>query len=135
MNRILIVCAVAVSLLSCGHRLVGADGDEAINAVAPVAKKAKRMPFYGTVKAVDVEAMTFTLVGKANDRLFLVTDSTRVHDAGELCKLGDVVIGRKVGGVATQNPEGKWEATTLNLGVKQQRGESPKKEGGESSEE
>ncbi len=135
MNRILIVCAVAFSLLSCGHRLVGADGDETIAAVAPATKKAKRMPFYGTVKSVDVDAMTFTLVGKAKDRLFLVTDGTRVHDAGEVCTLGDVVVGRKVGGVATQNPEGKWEATTLNLGVKQGRGSSSKQEETTNSEE
>jgi hypothetical protein len=134
MNRILIVCAIAFSLLSGGQRLVGADADPGVGEVAPATKKAKRMPFYGTVKAVDVEAMTFTLVGKSKDRLFLVTDTTRVHDAGEVCQLGDVVVGRKVGGVATQNPEGKWEVTTLNLGVKQQRGSSAKKVDGESSD-
>jgi hypothetical protein len=79
------------------------------------------MPFYGSVKAVDLKAKTFTLAGKEKDRVFVITDTTRIHDSGEARELADVQVGRKVGGLAKANAAGKWEVATLNLGVKQER--------------
>ena len=121
MKRILITVAITVSLLSGGFITRAADETSSKPVATDAAKKPKQMPFYGSVKAVDLKAKTLTLVGKEKDRVFLVTDSTRIHDSGANKKLEDVQVGRKVGGLAKANASGKWEVATLNLGVKQQR--------------
>jgi hypothetical protein len=121
MKRILIACVLTIGLLSSGFMLQAADGESAKPTSTEVAKKAKRMPFYGSVKAIDIKAKTLTLVGKEKDRVFYVTESTRIHDSGTVKKLSDVKVGRKVGGLAKATAAGKWEVATLNLGVKQQR--------------
>jgi hypothetical protein len=135
MKRILIACVLTVSLLSSGLILRAADGASSKPKSAAVSEKPKRMPFYGSVKAVDLKAKTLTLKGKEKDRVFLVTKTTRIHNSGTTKKLTDVKVGRKVGGLAKANATGKWEVATLNLGVKQQRTSSKRTTTKDQSEE
>jgi len=121
MKRILIASVLTVTLLSSGLILRAADDAASPPKSAAVSQKPKQMPFYGSVKKVDLKANILTLAGKEKDRVFLVTKTTRIHDSGTAKKLADVKVGRKVGGLAKANGAGKWEVATLNLGVKQER--------------
>lgn len=125
MKRILTACILTVGLLSGGLVMRAADGTATeIQPGVPQPEKGKRMPFYGVVKKVDEKARTLTLVGKEKDRVFRITDATRIHDSGTAKTLKDVRVGRKVGGSAKSSPSGEWEIATLNLGVKQNRSSS-----------
>ena len=121
MKHLLIACLLTVSLVAGAQRLAAADATPSPTPAGPNAPRAKAMPFYGQVKAVDKAAQTLTLVGKEKDRVFRINQATKIHDAGEPKKLEDVKVGRHVGGRAEANGEGEWVITTLNLGVKQGR--------------
>jgi hypothetical protein len=119
MKRLIIATLLTSVLFTTGQFVRAADEVPAVSETPKVTNRAKQMPFYGTVKAVDEEKKTFTLVGKEKDRVFKVTESTRIHKSGEPMKLVDIKIGQRVGGLAKAAVDGEWEVATLNLGVKQ----------------
>jgi len=121
MKHHIIACLLTLTLVAGAQRLAAADATTTPAPAGTTTQRAKAMPFYGQVKAVDKTALTLTLVGKEKDRVLRLNAATKIHDAGEPRKLEDVKTGRHVGGRAEANPDGEWVITTLNLGVKQGR--------------
>ncbi len=87
------------------------------------AKKAvalRRLPFQGTVAAVDVRAKTFTIKtkdGKAH--LHLLADYATVEKAtGHPATIQDVQVGDLVRGTRTKLEENRWEVIKLIIGPK-----------------
>jgi hypothetical protein len=97
----------------------GAEDSKDKSAQAPrPAGKPRQMPFRGKVSAVDKSAKTITLEGKENGRTFQITSGTKITKDGKPAVLDDVKVGQSVGGLAKESAAGKWEAATLNLGMK-----------------
>ncbi|MES2706869.1 MAG: hypothetical protein V4726_09735 [Verrucomicrobiota bacterium] len=82
---------------------------------AAATEKAKTLPFYGEVTAVDEAAKTVTL----GENVYHLTDTTTIHDGEKAAKFSDVKVGRKIGGSCTTTG-GKKELIKLNVGVKQE---------------
>jgi hypothetical protein len=76
------------------------------------------LPFNGKVKAVDLKGKTVTV----GERVFQVTEGTRLVKAGKPAKLEEVVIGEVVGGSYRTTPEGKLEAGMIRIGPKEEAG-------------
>jgi hypothetical protein len=80
---------------------------------APKAK-AKPIPFYGDVTAVDAAAGTFTIGMKT----FVVTTESKIVNGEKAATLKELTVGHKVGGSYLDN-KSVHEVARLNLGVKQ----------------
>lgn len=78
------------------------------------AKKPSAGPFNGKLAAVSLEAKTIQ-VGK---RTFQITPETKLYKGGKPAGLPDAVVGENVSGYVKPTEEGKWLATTVNLGPK-----------------
>jgi hypothetical protein len=83
------------------------------------AKKAKGLPFYGKVGAIDRAANTLTLEGREKTRLFYLTSATRVRRDKQPATLEDVAVGQWVGGFVRPDAGGRPVVETLNLAVVQ----------------
>jgi hypothetical protein len=115
MKPLFIALTLTCALLGVGT--VGLAADK--SADAPKAeKKAKHMPFKGTVSALDKTAMTLTLEGKEKARTFSITSQTRINKESNPAVVDDIKVGDPVSGQAVEAAGGKWEITTLNLGKK-----------------
>lgn len=81
--------------------------------------RAKQMPFRGTIVKVDIERKTIALAGRERDRVFHITDQTRIRKDGEPANLADVKVGDTVGGLArAADVPDRWNVVTLNVGGK-----------------
>jgi hypothetical protein len=85
----------------------------------------KALPFVGVVGSVDLGARSFTLNGKAKERLFKVTDKTEILMDGKPVGLSAMTVGAKVQGSAVKH-ETEWEARKVTIGPKEAPG-APKK--------
>jgi len=74
----------------------------------------KAGPFHGKLAALDKTAKTI----KVGKRTFQITSKTRINRAGNKATLEDAVLGEIVSGYVKPTEDGKWIATTLNLGPK-----------------
>lgn len=92
-------------------------------------KKAKGMPFNGTVSAVDRVAKTVTLEGKEKQRVFQVTSETKIFKNKKPATFDDILAGERVGGYVRENADGKSELITLNTGLAPKNEKSKAKEG------
>jgi|SRR4051812_43082624 len=81
------------------------------------AQKVKQRPFSGTIKTVDKAIKAIILKGE-KAQTFLVTAQTKIKKNGKPATLDQIVPGDSLGGFARQMPDGKWEALTLNVGLK-----------------
>jgi hypothetical protein len=77
-------------------------------------KKAKSVPFRGTIGAVDKVAKTVTLESKDKPRTFQVTSETKINKEKKPATLDAVMVGDHVGGAYRETAEGKMELVTLN---------------------
>ncbi len=84
------------------------------NAPATSAKQPVAGPFNGKLAAVDKSARTIR-VGK---RTFQITPETKLRKANQPATLDDAVVGEKCSGYVKPTQDGKWVATTVNLGPK-----------------
>lgn len=84
---------------------------------APTEKKLSRYPIRGKIKAVDLEAQTFTL-GGTKDRVFKVTPQTETVKDGRPATLADARVGDEVGGLAQQQSDGSVVALKVRFGPK-----------------
>lgn len=94
------------------------------NGIAPrtqSASKAKGIPFYGKVGAIDKAANTITLDGKKK-RIFYFTSATKVHKDKRPAKLDELVVGQWVGGFVRPDENGRPIVENLNLAVTQRDG-------------
>jgi hypothetical protein len=83
------------------------------------ATKAKGMPFYGKVGAIDKAAGTLALEGKEKKRLFYLTSSTKIHRDKLPAKVEEVAVGQWVGGFVRPDAAGRPVVENLNLAVTQ----------------
>jgi len=79
-------------------------------------KKAKALPFHGTVGSMDKVAKTVTLEGKEKTRTFQITSETKIHGKDKKpATLNEVAVGDHVGGSSRETADGKMELVTLNV--------------------
>ncbi len=84
------------------------------NAPSTAAKQPVAGPFHGKLAAVDKAAKTIT-VGK---RTFLITPQTKLRKANQPATLDDAVVGEPCSGYVKPTEDGKWTASSVNLGPK-----------------
>jgi hypothetical protein len=95
---------------------------------AEVAKPKKdRLPFRGTVSAVDKTAMTISVKGKETEKTYLITSTTKFTKAGKPATLEDAVVGEECGGSYKKTEAGKLEALSVRLGPKPEKPEKKTK--------
>jgi len=83
--------------------------------------KVKKIPFHGTLQAVDSSAGTVTLASKKvpAGRVFHVQTDTKITDgAGNPSTLASAVVGEDVGGSYTKDASGNMMLNSLRLGAK-----------------
>jgi hypothetical protein len=80
--------------------------------------RAKQMPFRGKIVKVDMEKQVIALAGKERDRVFYITEQSRIRKSGQPIKLEEVKVGDTVGGLARANGAERWDVVTLNVGEK-----------------
>ena len=93
----------------------------------PAEKSARKLPFRGKIKAVDVEKNTISLnaaKGKP-DRVFTLAKDAKLTLDGKEAKLADIKEGMHVGGSYKRISKTETEARTVN--VKTKRPERKKK--------
>ena len=83
-------------------------------ASAPLATKAKAMPYRSAVASVDASAKTFR-IGK---RTIKVTDQTKITKQGAAATLADISVGEKVSGSYWKKDDGSLEAKNMKVGAK-----------------
>jgi hypothetical protein len=88
--------------------------------------KQRQLPFHGKVRAVDSKARTLTLQGKEKDRVFQLTEQTKIQRDGKPETLEEVRPGESVGGLARESSAGVWELVTLNIGERASKSKQPK---------
>ncbi len=94
------------------------------NAPASSVKQPVAGPFHGKLRAVDKTARTIS-VGK---RTFQITPETKLRKAGQPATLEDAVVGENCSGYVKPTADGKWLATTVNLGPKPEKQGSARKQ-------
>ena len=82
------------------------------------AEMGRALPFVGTVSAVNASGHSFTLNGKAKERVFKVTDKTEILSDGKAVPLSAMTVGAKVQGSAIKH-ETDWEAKKVTIGAKE----------------
>jgi len=70
--------------------------------------------FYGTVTAVDVNAMTFVVA----DKTYNITGESRMTKDNKPATLADAVVGEPARGSYTTSSDGKLEITKVRFGKK-----------------
>src|SRR6266581_6658192 len=87
------------------------------SAAASVGKQAARpIPFHGMVSAVDQNAKTFTIAGKAKSRVFKVTNKTAITKSGKAASMQDITENKEASGSYWKNADGTLEAKTVKIG-------------------
>jgi hypothetical protein len=81
-------------------------------------KKARPLPFRGTIDSVDTEAKTVTLKGAESKRVFHVSAETKMMKNGKPATLADATPGEVIGGSYTKDANGKLNAVSLRFGPK-----------------
>ncbi len=77
MKKLLITSILACSLLCLLSASQAAD--KPTEETPPKTKAASRLPFHGTISAIDKTAKTIALEEKGKSRTFQVTSATRIH--------------------------------------------------------
>jgi hypothetical protein len=109
----------ALSLLSAPAQTQDGAGAEKKPATqttppAPAAKKPVAGPFHGKLAAVDRAARTI----KVGKRTFHITPETRLRKADKPATLEDAVVGEPCSGYVKPAGDGRWIASSVNLGAK-----------------
>jgi hypothetical protein len=113
---LLLLCVVLTTSFTSAQQKPPTNGVARGTQSAP---KAKGMPFYGKVGAIDKAANTITLDGKEKKRIFYFTSATKVHRDKQPAKVDDVVLGQWVGGFVRPDANGRPIVENLNLAVTQ----------------
>ena len=76
------------------------------------------IPFQGSVVSIDPVARTFTLNGKAKERVFKVSPQTEILLDNKMVQFNSIVVGSVVRGSAARHEDG-WEAKKVMMGTKE----------------
>lgn len=93
-------------------------GEKEKSSEKPLAPAARAIPFHGSVVSVDPVARTFTLNGKAKERLFKVNDHTEIMVDNKQAHFNAIAVGTVVRGQALKH-EDSWEAKKVTVGPKE----------------
>jgi len=113
--RITTLAILAVAVVGM-PALSRADDTNTPAATAPAATPDQSSPtkFYGTVSAVDTNAMTFTV----DDQTYTVTGESQLTKDGKTATLADAVVGEPARGSYTKGKDGKLDVTKVRFGKK-----------------
>ncbi len=89
------------------------------------AELARALPFVGTVSAVNVNGRSFSLNGKAKERVFKVSDKSEILMDGKPVALSAMTVGAKVQGSAMKH-DLEWEVKKVTIGPKEASSEQRK---------
>ena len=78
----------------------------------------RAVPFQGNVVSVDPAAKTFTLNGKAKERVFKVNEQTEILIDNRQVQFNSIVVGAIVRGNALKHDD-IWEAKKVTVGPKE----------------
>jgi hypothetical protein len=121
MKRIKFPSILALSFIIVGlpftTQAVDAPEKAATPAAADAAKAEKPIPYQGTVSAVDKDKKTFTFKEKKGDRVFTVTDKTKIliKATKEAKTFDDITVGAYLTGSYLKNGD-TLEAYSVHLG-------------------
>lgn len=90
-------------------------------AEAAAAPKKDKLPFSGTVSAVDKTAMTVSVKKKESEKSYLITYSTKITKDGKPATLDDAKVGEECGGSYKKTEDGKLEAVSIRFGPKPEK--------------
>jgi len=88
----------------------------AASAAAPAKQSARPIPFHGMISAVDQNAKTFTIAGKAKSRVFKVTNKTAITKTGTASRMQDITENEEASGSYWKNADGTLEAKMVKIG-------------------
>ena len=122
MYKIITITLSVVAALALGSLTTFAAEKEkpAADATAATEKAAgstKPVPYRGKVATVDANAKTFTIKGKEKERIFNITDTTKITREGTAADLAAIAPGEEVRGQAAKNGD-KWDAVSVMIGAK-----------------
>ena len=88
---------------------------------SPMAKTAtgkanRSVPFRGKITSVDAKAKTFTIAGKATNRVVKITDQTTITKQGVAATMKDIAADEEVRGSYWKKEDGSLEARSVRLG-------------------
>ncbi|MDB6152092.1 MAG: hypothetical protein JWL90_545 [Chthoniobacteraceae bacterium] len=128
---VLTLVAATLPLASFADKKTEAGAVEAPKAAeTKTAESGAKVPYHGTISAVDATAKTFTIKGKEKERVFHITDSTKITKDGAASDLNSLTAGQEVRGQISKNGD-KWDAVSVMTGAK---AEAPKADAGKSPE-
>jgi len=123
-NRISITLgAIAILALCTPVISLAADKEKPAADVTAAAEKpagessGKPVPYRGKVSSVDASAKTFSIKGREKERVFNITDSTKITREGTAADLAAIAAGEEVRGQAAKNGD-KWDAVSVMIGAK-----------------
>jgi hypothetical protein len=70
------------------------------------------------ITAVDQNAKTFTIAGKAKSRVFKVTNKTAITKSGTAASMQDITENEEASGSYRKTADGTLEAKTVKIGPK-----------------
>ena len=88
---------------------------------------AAKLPYHGTINSVDPVAKSFTLKGREKDRVFGVTETTKILRDGVAVELSTLSPGDEVRGQVSKTGD-KWEAMSVLAGEKMPATKTKKQE-------
>ena len=121
MKRIKFPSILALSFIIVGLPFTTQAADTPEKAAAPAAadaaKAEKPIPYKGTVSAVDKEKKTFTFTEKKGDRVFVVTDKTKILNTAtkKPATFDDIAVGAYLTGSYLKDGDA-LDAYSVHLG-------------------
>jgi hypothetical protein len=90
----------------------------AASAAALAKQGARPIAFHGMITAVDQNAKTFTIAGKAKSRVFKITNKTAITKGGTAASMQDITENEEASGSYRKTVDGTLEAKTVKIGPK-----------------
>ena len=116
---------LAVALVGIAFQTRAQDNKTA--EAKPEAKAAtKKLPFGGTLSAVDKSAMTLSVKKKESEKTYQITSTTKFTKGGKPATLDDGVVGEPCGGSYIKTDDGKLEVASIRFGPKPEQTDTKK---------
>jgi hypothetical protein len=128
-----LLLALVLPLSAGAAEKKAAGAPPAASAEAPAAAEkaatngATKVPYHGTISSVDSAAKSFTLKGRDKDRVFGVSENTKILRDGVAVELSALSPGDEVRGQVSKTGD-KWEAVSVLTGEKTPAAKTKKQE-------
>ena len=122
---------LAVALVGVAFQTRAEDKTNAPS-VTP-APKHDKIPYSGTLSAVDKTAMTITVKKKESEKTYTITSTTKFVKAEKPATLDDAKVGDEVRGQYKKTAAGKLDALSVYIGPKPEKPAKSKKPEGTNS--